>query len=57
MHSPGINALFELSCGCILDGCHDSHPGRHFAEHGPGGSLICTTHGTVELTNVVSLAA
>lgn len=24
----GIDALFELRCGCVLDGCSDSSPGR-----------------------------
>lgn len=58
-HQEGINALFVLSCGCILDGCHDSDPGHKFAENGPGGRMICTQnereHGDVTLTDVVSL--
>jgi hypothetical protein len=56
--NPGINTLFRLSCGCVLDGCHDSHPAWHFAEDGPGtGSLFCTVHRRWEpLDAFVSLA-
>lgn len=58
-HQPGINALFVLECGCILDGCHDSGPGRSYAEDGPNtGKLMCTInddHGWQLIVDVVSL--
>lgn len=53
-----INALFTLACGHTLDGCHDSSPGWHFAEHGPGGLLWCDPcQEWEELVDVVSLIA
>jgi hypothetical protein len=51
------DAVFRLACDCTLDGFSDSHPGRHFATHGPGGLLYCGQHGWVSLADVVSLTA
>lgn len=36
-----IDALFVLGCGCILDGCSGSHPGRVWRAGG-AGTLACT---------------
>lgn len=55
--SSGINAVFALACGCTLDGCHDSDPGRKWAAGVRDGALYCVTHRSWQrLVDVVSLA-
>lgn len=44
-----INALFVLECGCILDGCRDSHPGRTWREGIRNGLLYCFKHKSWQL--------
>jgi hypothetical protein len=39
----GIDALFVLDCGCIMDGCSDSDPGRKWANK-QKGVLWCVLH-------------
>lgn len=54
--STGIDAVFVLNCGCILDGWSGSHPGRAWASGRRDGSLYCKEHGKWELLiGVVSL--
>lgn len=55
----GVDALFALTCGCVLDGCSDSEPGRKWAAGVRNGILYCTAsvggHGPQRLVDVVAL--
>jgi hypothetical protein len=66
LHVPGVNALFVLACGCVIDGCHDCAAGRTWADGGRGFELLCTAsmhghptdyHGQQQVTDVVMLVA
>ena len=49
-----IDALFQLACGCIMDGCSGSDPARKH-QAGVAGYLRCATRGNQTLVSVVSL--
>lgn len=35
---------FHLACGCILDGCEDSDPGKKWTAGERNGALFCPHH-------------